>query len=137
MPAPQDKISRLPRIARFALVGGANTLCYAAVAFSLTGLFDVSALPASATGFTCSAILSYIGHRNFTFGSEGNHAREAPRFIALTFCACAVALAVPAICRFLGMPAFVAILATCVLIPAANYLLMGRTVFVDATRQSR
>lgn len=126
------------RLLRFAGVGVASTLCYAVIALALTQWARLPAVEASVIAYAVAALLSYLGHRHITFRSKGDHLREAPRFGLLVLAGYLLALAIPLLTTgILGWPSAVSILATCIVIPAANYLLMARMVFVDAGMPSR
>ena len=126
------------RLFRFAGVGIASTFCYAVIALLLTGRLHRPAVEASVVAYAIAALFSYLGHRSITFRSTGDHLREAPRFGLLVLAGYALALAIPLFTgRVLGWPPIASILITCTAIPAANYLLMARAVFVDADLSGR
>ena len=123
------------RLSRFALIGGAATLIYAAcAAFFTTGRMPI--LPAAAGSFAAyaiAALFSYAGHKYFTFVSGGAHRVEAPRFLALTAAGLCFSWILPTILvDELGLPPLAPIVATCVVVPAANYFVLGRWVFGNA-----
>lgn len=121
------------RVSRFALIGGASTLIYAACASALSGVGGrevLSPVAASIAAYGIAAVFSYAGHKYFTFVSRGAHALELPRFLALTASGLAVATAAPGILTgMLGLPPAVPILFTCIAVPVVNYVVMGRWVF--------
>ncbi|RUU29181.1 GtrA family protein [Mesorhizobium sp. M6A.T.Ce.TU.016.01.1.1] len=121
------------RLSRFALIGIASTLIYAACAFLLSRGQATAGLPAALTSFAAyaiAALFSYTGHKYFTFISGGSHAMELPRFLLLTASGLAVAVALPGLLtQMLGVPASVPILLTCIAVPVINYVVLGRWVF--------
>jgi putative flippase GtrA len=126
------------RLFRFAGVGIASTICYAVIALLFTEWLDLPATEASVIAYAIAALLSYLGHRRITFRSTGDHLREAPRFGLLVLAGYALAVAIPLFTgRLLGWSPGASILITCIAIPAANYLLMARAVFVNADFSSR
>lgn len=125
-------LRRVPRIGRFALVGGAATACYAGLAWAGTALGLPAAL-ASLGAYALAALLSYTGHRLMTFAGEAAHGRAAPRFAALTLAGYGAALAIPAaLTDGLGAPPLVPIALTCLAVPALNYVVLRRYVFAGA-----
>ncbi|MER8671189.1 GtrA family protein [Mesorhizobium sp. M1156] len=80
-------------------------------------------------------MFSYLAHKLVTFASGGSHRSEAPRFFLLTATGFAVAYAAPALLTAkLGLPPIIAILVTCLLVPAINLLLLDRWVFAQRRR---
>jgi putative flippase GtrA len=117
------------RLSRFAVVGGLATLLYAVLAFSFTHV-GMAAAGASVLAFLLAAVFSYAGHKYVTFVSGGRHAFELPRFLAVSAAGLAVASVLPAVLTdMLEFPAATAILLVCVVIPAVNYVVLGRWVF--------
>lgn len=120
------------RLSRFAAIGAAATLLYAVLALAFTRL-GMAATAASVFAFLLAAVFSYAGHKYVTFVSGGRHAFELPRFLAVSAAGLAVVSAMPAVLTgMLGLPAAVPILAACIVIPAVNYVVLGRWVFRDA-----
>ncbi len=67
-----------------------------------------------------------------------SHLFEAPRFILLTLVGLAVSLLLPALLSgLLGLPAQVPIVATCILIPLVNYVVLRHWVFAGAQTGTR
>ena len=123
------------RLSRFALIGGAATLIYAVCAALLT-TGGTPILPAAAGSFAAyaiAALFSYAGHKYFTFVSRGAHRFEAPRFLALTAAGLCFSWMLPALMvGGLQAPPLAPIVATCVVVPAVNYFVLGRWVFSNA-----
>lgn len=123
-------------IRRFMIVGGASTALYVA----LTLVFeraDVAFAPASAISYFAAGVFSFLGHRAFTFASNGFWMSEAARFAALNLAGLLAASTAPFILanRF-GMAPPHAILVICVAAPAINYLAMRSLVFCRARRRT-
>jgi putative flippase GtrA len=122
------------RLSRFAVIGVIATVLYAVLALAFTRL-GIAATEASVLAFLLAAIFSYAGHKYVTFVSGGRHAFELPRFLAVSAAGLAVVSAMPAVLTgMLGFPAAVPILLACVVIPAINYVVMGRWVFASKGR---
>lgn len=123
------------RVLRFAAVGLASTLLYAAGATALTHGPDplLGAAAGSFLAYSCCAVFSYLGHKLFTFGSGGAHGAEAPRFLLLTGFGLAFSFAVPALLSgCLGFAPVVSVLVTTVAVPLLNYLVLSSWVFAPA-----
>lgn len=123
---------RIIELLRFALVGAGTTLLYGAISVALLG-FGAAAATASVIAYCLSAVLSFCGHKVFTFGSPAAYRSEAPRFLLVNGFGLACALLAPlAATRILEVDAHWAILFTCLAVPAFNYLAMKHLVFTDA-----
>ncbi len=119
------------RISKFAAVGLIATGLYATVAFLLS--FSLPATQASVCAYGVAAIFSYCGHKSLTFESSEAHSIEAPRFVALTVAGITISWVLPFILTDgLHLPAFVPIIAACLLIPVFNYVVLDRWVFRGA-----
>jgi putative flippase GtrA len=117
------------RLSRFATIGLASTLLYAALAFGFSHM-GFAATEASVLAFLLAAIFSYAGHKYVTFVSGGSHAFELPRFLALSVTGLVAVSVLPAfLTGMLGLPAAVPFLLACVVIPVVNYIVLGRWVF--------
>lgn len=121
------------KISRFAVVGILATLIFAACASLLSGGAGTALLPpaiASVSAYLIAGMFSYAGHKYFTFASGGAHRFEAPRFITLTGVGIGISALVPAIMvNGFSLPWFAPIIATCILVPMVNYLVLDRWVF--------
>lgn len=112
------------------LVGGIATLLYACL--SLVGT-TVVGLP-----LPLASLWSYAGHRWLTFGDRRPAPRAALRFSLLTMAGYGAAAAIPAIVG--GMfeePSWLSILAVCIGIPAANYVILSRHIFSEMPQGPR
>ncbi|CAH2400024.1 GtrA family protein [Mesorhizobium escarrei] len=131
----------LKLLARFGLVGIAATSLYAVLAIALVKSKWIGFTPvqASLAAYAAAAVFSYLAHKSVTFMSNGSHRSEAGRFVLLTATGFAVAYAAPALLTAkLGLPPIIAILVTCLIIPAVNLLILDRWVFAqrEPSRQS-
>jgi putative flippase GtrA len=119
----------LRRLATFASVGAVATIGYAVIAEGLV-FVGVKSLWASLTAYVICTCWSYLGHKRFTFASAGLHRVEAPRFVLTTFVGLLVALGMPLLfAQFFGPSPYLAILATCVLVPIISFIASQRFVF--------
>ena len=120
----------LARIFRFGVVGCAATAAYAALAWSLMVLADWPAAVASLVAWAASSLISYGGHRIYTFHSAGRVSLEAPRFGTLAVFSLMVAVLLPhTVTTVLGLDPALAVILVSLAIPAVSYLAMSRLVF--------
>jgi putative flippase GtrA len=124
--------ARIVELARFALVGSGATLLYGAIGLVLLHA-GMAATSSSVIAYCLAGALSYCGHKFFTFGSQGEHAKEAPRFVLVNGFGFACALLAPQVATgILRVDARWAIAFTCVAVPAFSYFAMKRLVFTRA-----
>ena len=122
----------LRRLATFASVGAIATVGYAVIAGGLAFL-GLKPLWASLIAYAACTAWSYLGHKRFTFASAGPHHVEAPRFIVTSLIGLFVATATPLLfARFLGPSPYLAILATCILVPVISFITAQHFVFRPA-----
>lgn len=69
------------RSARFALVGVAATLAHGATLGLLSGSGRLSPLASNTIALFVAAVLSYLGHRSFTFRATANHTKSMGKFL--------------------------------------------------------
>ncbi|WP_292524317.1 GtrA family protein [Mesorhizobium sp.] len=116
------------------MVGIAATSLYAVLAIALVKSKWVGFTPvqASLAAYAAAALFSYLAHKTVTFMSNGSHRSEAARFVLLTASGFAVAYTAPALLTAkLGLPPIIAILVTCLIVPAVNLLMLDRWVFAQ------
>ena len=116
------------RQARFALVGIAATAIHGATLGLLTSQAHVRPLFANTTALCAAAVLSYVGHRAFTFRSSAAYRKSIGKFLAQVVGAWIVTSAVAVIfIPLVGswpVSGFVMIL-----VPCLNYLVYERWTF--------
>lgn len=118
------------RIGRFAAIGIASTLLYAALAHGISVLTPLPAAAASLLAFAAGAVFSYFGHRMFTFRSKQSHGQAVSRFAGVNLLAYLVALFVPLVLSdVLGYRPLVSFGAVCVIVPVMNFVLLNVWVF--------
>ena len=126
----------IAKIIRFACVGVASGAIYAAVTALLVRVFGVPPVPASIVGYCASVPLSFLGHRGFSFRSNGRWTHEALRFVVAQALNIAVtAGSMQAAVVLLGVSYVWGMVAAVVLVPGANFLLMNLWVFRDQDAQ--
>ena len=119
------------------LVGGIATLLYASLSMAGTAVAGLPLPLASPLSYGLASLWSYTGHRWLTFGDRRPAPRAALRFSLLTMAGYGAAAAIPAIVGgiFEGPP-WLSILAVCIGIPAANYLILSRHIFPEMPQGS-
>lgn len=121
------------RLGRFGIVGCASTLVYAAVTLAIAG-GALSAAAASVLGYCAGAVVSYSGHKFFTFASAGAHRFELPRFALLTLSGFGFSVLTSALLSDrMGLPLRIPVIINCVAVPAVNYVIMRSWVFAAAS----
>ncbi|MEO6091836.1 MAG: GtrA family protein [Novosphingobium sp.] len=122
----------LTKLIRFACVGVASGAIYAAVTALLVRGIAVPPVPASILGYCASVPLSFLGHRGFSFRSNGHWTHEALRFVVAQALNMAVtAGSMQAAVVGLGLSYVWGMVAAVVFVPGANFLLMNLWVFRD------
>jgi putative flippase GtrA len=118
------------RLVRFGIVGLLAALVYAAVTALLVSRYGVAPLTASLAGYAAALPFSFLGHRGFSFRSEGRAASEAPRFlVGQAINLTVTVLAMRGATAALHVSYLWGVAATIVLAPLANFLLMHFWVF--------
>jgi putative flippase GtrA len=127
---PQWRWQRFARIGRLVAVGGAATACYLLLSLGFHGLLGLQPPLASLLAHALAGFVSYFGHRLFTFRVSGSHSGVPARFVALNAASYAVAYVTPWLAgTYLGLPGVFSLVATAVVLPVANALLMAHVVF--------
>jgi putative flippase GtrA len=120
----------LPRPLRLVAVGLLATFAYGMFSLGFVWLAGFSAPLASLCGHALAGFISYFGHRIFTFEVTGEHNGAPSRFIVLNAISYLVACVSPWFAIHLFMlPDTAAILATALVLPAVNVLLIAKFVF--------
>jgi putative flippase GtrA len=120
VPAPRHGES----VPAFAAVGIAATLVHAAVGLTLESAAALSAFVANLIAFSVAFLVSYFGHRRFSFRSEAAHSRALPRFGAVALTGLALnQMLVLAIVNGGGLPYAVALAVIVATVPALTYVL--------------
>lgn len=117
------------QLGRFASVGVAATLLHVATALTASRL-GLSPHSANGAGFAAALALSYFGHGHYTFGSEVEHRRHGPRFLATASLGLALSAAITQIITvWLGAPLALAMGVVALAVPGATFLLCKMWVF--------
>ncbi|MGX5848111.1 GtrA family protein [Mesorhizobium sp. PL10] len=123
------------RILRFAAIGGVSTLIYAVLTLALSARhgFGMPATVASIAGYGAGAVFSYCGHRFVTFMSDGAVGFEVVRFACATAIGFLLSVGLAVILADVaGLPPLVPVAIASVLVPALNFIILRKFVFVAA-----
>jgi putative flippase GtrA len=120
------------KLIRFGIVGLGSGLVYGLVMVALVSGLGVAPVPASIAGYCASVPANFVGHRRFSFRSNGHWTGEAVRFLAAQACNIAVtAGATHLLVNLWRLPYGWAMAAVVVLVPIANFLFMNLWVFAQ------
>ena len=129
--------SESARILRFVAIGGVSTLIYGVLTLALSDRHGLG-LPATFAamgGYGAGAVFSYCGHRFVTFMSDGAVGFEIPRFAVANAIGFLLSFALAAVLTDLaGLSLSVPVALSCVLVPALNFVILRKFVFVAASR---
>ena len=71
------------RFARFCLIGAITTLTHVVVFVALIELGGVPPVAASIPSFVLAMLISYMGNYSWTFGSNGLHVIQMPKYVVV------------------------------------------------------
>jgi putative flippase GtrA len=125
------RLHGIPRIGRFSIVGGLNTLVDLAVFLLLVKLFSVPLVPANLLAFAVALANSYLLNRLWTFhdSATATSLGTISRFVLFNICGALLATAALALLAALGLPVLAAKLLAIAVSMAWNYLTMRHFVF--------
>lgn len=110
------------KLPTFAAVGAVCTATYVVLALML-GRAGLGPVSASLLAYCFGMVLSYNGHRLFTFASSRPHREGLPLFIGVNLFGIGISLVVPGVLTVaLDLPSPVAILTTAMIVPLSNFL---------------
>jgi putative flippase GtrA len=125
------------KLVRFGGVGVLSGTIYAAVTALLVHL-GMPPVTASIAGYCASVPASFLGHRRFSFRSNGHWTSEALRFVFTQAINIAVtAGSMQAATAWLGAPFWWGMIAAVILVPIANFAAMNLWVFRDQAGTTR
>lgn len=110
------------RILKFGSVGVAATLVHYSVATGLAELGEINMVPANILGWFVGLVVSWYGHRHFTFSkAEFGHASPL-MFAAISVFAIGVSSCVAWVMHQLAAPAYIGLLFAIGIIPAITFI---------------
>jgi putative flippase GtrA len=128
----------LAKLIRFGVIGVCSGAIYALVMIVLVSGLGAAPVPASIAGYCASVPLNFVGHRRFSFRSNGHWTGEAVRFVL----AQAVNIAVIAASTHLVVNVWHlsygwGMLGAVIVVPIANFLFMNLWVFAQKAGPER
>jgi putative flippase GtrA len=122
----------LAKAFRFACIGLLGGSIYALVTIALVSGLGIAPVPASLGGYVASVPLGFIGHRQFSFRSNGRWTAEVTRFVVSQALNMSVtAGAMYAATRYFAADYGWGMVAAVILVPIANFALLNLWVFRD------
>jgi len=120
------------KLLRFGCIGLLSGLIYSLVTVALVSGLGVDPIPASIAGYCASVPASFLGHRRFSFRSNGHWTAEAVRFVLtqalnISVTAGSMYLALHELGRAYGW----GMVAAVIFVPIANFVFMNLWVFAD------
>ncbi len=119
----------LRKLGWFSVVGIFAALLYGTAVFVCVEWLGLNPLAAHGIGLALAALCSYIGHYSFTFQAKGRHKIYVPRFIVQAIVSVVLSTAAMMLVTRIQLSYLFAVMATMVLIPGVNFLLMQFWVF--------
>jgi len=120
----------LAKLVRFGFIGALSGTIYAAVTAALVAGLGADPVPASVAGYCASVPASFLGHRRFSFRSNGHWTWEAARFVVAQALNIAVtAGSMHAAVHWFGSAWWWGMVAAVILVPIANFVFMNLWVF--------
>lgn len=114
---------------RFGLVGLSATAAYAILGLALVSGLGLAPLYGNSVAFALSFVVSYLGHRRWTFRSSKGHSRSLPRFALVQGLGLALNSGIIWLAMKAGTGYPMAMLLAIVACPALVYLLCRIWVF--------
>jgi putative flippase GtrA len=126
----------LAKAIRWAFVGVFSGAIYALVTAGLVSGLGAAPVPASIVGYCVSVPASFVGHRRFSFRSNGRWTTEAIHFVLVQAVNIAVtAGSMYAALHYFGSQYGWGMIAAVIFVPIANFLFMNLWIFADHTGQ--
>jgi putative flippase GtrA len=129
-------LARIMTVLRFAVVGAASSLAYAAIMMVATSVVGLAPWISSIVAYVSAMIINFPLQRSFTFMSTGDVRREGLMYLGVHLVNLLVSVAVVhAIADVLQWPVFVSVAAVIVVIPLIQFLVLETWVFASSTRE--
>jgi putative flippase GtrA len=128
----QNVFADIRRLARFGGVGIVSLLVYSALYTILAEATRLSAVPTSIVAYVAAMVVSFVGHKFFTFGVGGNVRAQAFKFIVVhSMGLLMTVLITDLVVETLRWPYGVGILLVDIAIPLLSFLALRLVVFKD------
>lgn len=123
------------RLTRFGIVGGFATFIYLVTSFALEYWTTLTSAANNAIALMVSLVVSYFGHKLFTYRIEGNHKRRASLFLLSTVIIIAGAGVLQWFVGRLSGSAYASYLCVTLYYPVASFILHNALTFSVRMRQ--
>jgi len=117
------------RLLRFAVLGTVSTALYIGIVWLGTTVLHIPALLMNVIGYLAVLPINFILHRNFTFIAYSTGAGQVQRFLIVHSFNIMTSSLVYAVADLFNAPILVAIIGTCFIVPAAQFLALDLWVF--------
>jgi len=127
------KNSLLKLFMRFASVGMVSGLLYVAAVAFLVEIMALEAVWASVLGYAIAIPVSFFGHRNITFRSDGQVSGEFLRFFLVHVCGLTVSFfSMNLATQILGLSYWVGMISVVLLVALISFVIMNSWVFMSS-----
>jgi putative flippase GtrA len=128
----KDVFVELRRLARFGTVGIVSLVVYTSLYTLLAEATRLSAVPTSIVAYATAMVVSFVGHKYFTFATMGNIKAQIVKFVAMHFiCLLITVIITDLVVDRLGWPYAVGILLVDIAIPLLSFLALKLVVFEE------
>lgn len=117
------------KLVRFALIGALTGCTYALTTLSLYRGLGIPMLWASIMGYLAILPFSFLGHKKFTFRSNGKYSREFFRFAISFLFGLSVTIVIVMIVEKNHFNDLYAIILPILIVPISNFILSNLWVF--------
>jgi putative flippase GtrA len=122
--------TELRRFFRAVSVGIVSLVVYSSLYTALAEATRMPAVPTSIVAYIAAMVVSFVGHKYFTFGATGNVRSQIIKFVALhCICLLATASITDVVVDKLGWPYGVGILLVDIAVPLLSFLALKFVVF--------
>jgi putative flippase GtrA len=121
--------ARLAELIRFGIVGASATLAYLIIAIALDWLLPLATVYISFLAYALGAMVSFFGHRLFTFSHAGAVRGQAVKFAISTVIGFTVAILIPVI--FHMFTPNITYLMVAIIVPILSFLMLKFFVFSE------
>jgi putative flippase GtrA len=127
----------LRRLVRFGAIGITALVVYSSLYATLAETTHLSAIPISIIAYATGMVVSFVGHKYFTFGVAGNIRAQIFKFVAWhSLCLFVTVLITGLVVDKFSWPYGIGILIVDVAIPLLSFLALKLVVFKDKSSPS-
>ena len=134
---PKDPLAEIRRLIRFGGVGIVSMLVYSAAYATLAEATRLGAVPTSIIAYATAMVVSFLGHKYFTFAVSGNIRAQIVKFVTV-HCACLAMTVVitDLVVDRLRWPYGVGIALVDIAVPLLSFLALKLVVFADKSAEA-